>query len=171
MKALRKLVTLLAIAGIAVACGDDDPTGNGNGGTTLADLAGSYTASQFKYTMVDPPNTAVDLIALTGEATVTVNAGGSFTGTLTLPGTTTAAPFSGTVTLSGSTLTLTFATLVVIGPITLDPADPFVFDTFTLSGNQLTLSASSAEFDFTLGTCTTPPCPEFPATLVIILNR
>lgn len=172
MKAFQKLVSGLAIAGVAVACGDD-PVGNGNGGggTTVADLAGAWTASQFEYTMVAPPNTALDLIALTGEATVTAAADGSYNGTLLLPGAPGAAPFSGDITISGSSLTLGFDMLTVIGPITLDPAEPFEFDSFTLSGNQLTLSASVAEFDFTLGACGTPPCPEVAATLVIILNR
>ncbi len=169
MKALRKFVTLLAISGIAVACGDDDPTGNG--GTTVADLAGAYTASQFRYTMVDPPNTVIDLIALTGEVTVNLSSDGSFTATLLLPGAPGAVPFSGTIAISGTTLTLTVSALFVAGPITLDPADPFVFDVFTLSGDQLTLSASEVTFDFTLGTCGVTSCPEFPATLVIILNR
>ncbi|MEE8133746.1 MAG: hypothetical protein V3T56_01745 [Gemmatimonadales bacterium] len=172
MKALRKFVTVLAISGIAVACGDDNPVqlGNGNGGVTVADLAGAYTASSFAYTMIAPPNTVIDLIALTGEVTVNLSSDGSFTATLLLPGQTVAVPFSGTISLSGTTLTLTVSTLVVAGPITLDPADPFVFDVFTLSGNQLTLSASMAEFDFTL--CAAgPPCTEVPATLVLILNR
>lgn len=173
MNALRKFVSLLAISGIAVACGDDvvgNGNGNGNGGITVADLAGAYTASSFAYTMKDPPQTTIDLIALTGEVTVTVSSDGSYTATLLLPGAPAAIPFSGTITISGSTLTLSFDMLIVAGPITLDPADPFLFDVFTLSGNQLTLSASVAEFDFTL--CTAgPPCMEVPATLVIILNR
>ena len=172
MKAFQKLVSGLAIAGLAVACGDDPIPGvTGNGGTTVADIAGAWTASQFEYTMVAPPSTALDLIALTGEATVTAAADGSYNGTLLLPGAPGAAPFSGDITISGSSLTLGFDMLTVIGPITLDPADPFEFDSFTLSGNQLTLSASVAEFDFTLGLCGTATCPEVPATLVIILNR
>ena len=174
MKAFRKFVSLLAISGMAVACGDDPDllgNGSGNGGTTVADLAGAYTASSFAYTMIDPPNTVIDLIALTGEVTVNLSSDGSFTATLLLPGQTVAVPFSGTISISGTTLTLTVSTLVVAGPITLDPADPFVFDVFTLSGNQLTLSSSAVEFDFTLGNCGTSPCPEVPSTLVLILNR
>ena len=170
MKTLRKLVTLLAISGTAVACGDDNPV-NLPADTTLADLAGAYTASSFAYTMKDPPNAVLDIIALTGEVTVTVASDGVFTATLRLPGQTTAVPFGGTIAISGTTLTMTVSSLVVVGPIELDPADPFVFDTFALSGNQLTLSSSDVTFDFTLGACGVTPCPEIPATLVLILNR
>jgi hypothetical protein len=134
-------------------------------------LEGNYTATQFQYASVaDPTNVNIDLVAVGGAVTVDLAADGSFSATLQLPGGP-VVPFTGTISISGSTLTLTPATLVVVGPITLDPADPFVFDSFTLSGNQLTLSSSDVTFDFTLGACGTDPCPEIPATLVLVLNR
>ena len=166
MKALRKFVTVLAISGIAVACGDDDPTGNGNGngGTTLADLAGNYTATKFEYTMIDPPGTALDLIALTGQLTVNLAADGSFTASLLNPLAPPAVAFSGTIAISGTTLTLTVSDTVTAGTIELLPEEPFVFDTFVLSGDQLTLSASSGiVFNFGAG--------EVPATLLLIATR
>ena len=166
MKALRKFVTLLAISGIAVACGDSTDTGNGNGngGITVADIAGNYTATKFEYTMIDPPNASLDLIALTGELTVNIATDGSFTASLLNPLAPPAVSFSGTITISGSTLTLTVSDTVTAGTIELLPEEPFVFDTFTLSGDQLTLSASSGiDFDFGAGAV--------PATLLLIATR
>ena len=169
MKTMRTFLTLIAVSGVVYACGED--TGTNGGGTTLADLAGNYTASQFEYTDDAGTFPAIDLVALGGAATVNLLADGSFTATLTLPGTTTAIPFSGTISISGTTLTLTVSATVNAGPIVLEPNDPTVFNNFTLSGNQLTLSSTDVEFDFTLGLCGSPTCPEFPASLVLILNR
>ena len=164
MKALRKFVTLLAISGIAVSCGDDaDPFGNGNG-LTVADIAGNYTATKFEFTMVDPPNASLDLIALTGELTVNIATDGSFTASLLNPLAPPAVPFTGNITISGTTLTLTVSDTVIAGSIELLPEEPFVFDNFTLSGDELTLSASSGvDFDFGGG--------EVAATLLLVATR
>ena len=171
MKTIRTYAALIAIAGVAYACGDDTGTGNG-GGTSVADLAGNWTASQFEYTKVGSAGTSVDLVTLGGAAAVNLASDGSFTGTLRLPGSTTNIPFMGTIAINGSTLTLTVSDTVNAGLITLTPDDPIVFNSFTLSGNQLTLSSTTGiDFDFTLGMCGAPPCPEDDATLVIILNR
>ena len=106
MKTIRTFVTVLAISGLVYACGDDDPT-NLPEDDPLAELVGSYTADKFEYAPADPssPFPPIDLIGLGGAATVTLSADGTFSATLTLPGTTTAVPFGGTITISGSTLT------------------------------------------------------------------
>ena len=170
MKIIRTFVTLFAISGLVYACGDEGPD-NFSEDDPVAELAGNYTGSKFEYTHNAGVFPAIDLVGLGGAVTVNLAADGSFTATLTLPGTTTPVPFDGTISISGTTLTLTVSDTVTAGPIELLPEEPFVFTTFTLSGNQLTLSSIDVEFDFTLGMCGSPPCPEFPASLVLILNR
>ncbi len=165
MKAMKRFVTAAALVGMAVACGDEGP--NGNGGVTVADLAGTWTASRFEYAPVADPTQALDLITTAGgSVSITVAADGSYDASLVYALGQPAVPFSGTISISGTTITLAVSDTVTAGPIELLPSEPFVFDTFTLSGNLLTLSASDVEFDFTL-----QGNPEVPATLVMVLNR
>ena len=163
MKTIRTFVTLLAISGLVYACGDEGPE-NLPEDDPVAELAGNYTATKFEYTMIDPPNASLDLIQLTGELTVNIATDGSFTASLLNPLAPPAVAFSGTITISGTTLTLTVSDTVTAGSVELLPEEPFVFDNFTLSGDELTLSASSGiDFDFGAG--------EVPATLLLIAIR
>ncbi len=100
----------------------------------MADLAGNYTATKFEYTMVDPPNASLDLIALTGELTVNIATDGSFTASLINPLAPPELSFTGNIKISGTTLTLTVSDTVTDVSVVILPEEHFVFDFFTLSG-------------------------------------
>lgn len=156
MRVARKALPLLFLgAFLFAACGDDDD-GTGPDGVTVADLAGSWTATQLQFTAADG-SASVDLINdLGGSFVLQIQSDGSFTADVSVPG---QDPFQlpGSVTISGSTLTVDFA----------QDVPPFNdFDaSFTLSGSQLTLDVSDASFDFNQDGV------EDPATATVIFQR
>jgi hypothetical protein len=103
MKRLSAPGLLLLAATVLTSCGDDDVTG-----LTLRSLSGSWTASSFAFTSVAHPAHRVDLIAdLSGSLTLNLQANGTFTGTIHLPGTTPIPlPIGGTVGLDADAGTM-----------------------------------------------------------------
>jgi hypothetical protein len=99
---IRRCVVLhLALA--LAACGDDD----GGFSPTVDDVAGSYTASVFTLTS---GSSEFDLLALGATVTATLDAAGTTSGRLQVPGGVGGAPevdedLAGTWTLSGTTVT------------------------------------------------------------------
>ena len=121
-----RLVSLsaLALAGLLVGCGDDDPFS-----PTVDNVSGSYSAETF--TLTTDAGT-VDLLALGAEITVELAADGTTTGQLFVPGDGVneedfEADLTGTWTLTDSTVTFS------------QDADTFIRDVeFTASENRLT---------------------------------
>jgi hypothetical protein len=100
----RGAVLCLALA--LAACGDDDDDGFN---PTMDDVAGSYTASAFTLTS---GNGEFDLLALGANVTAVLNADGTTTGRLQVPGGVEGAgaidqDLAGTWSLSGTTVTFT----------------------------------------------------------------
>ncbi len=98
----RGVVLCLALA--FAACGDDDDDGFS---PTVDDVAGSYTASAFTLTS---GNGDFDLLALGATVTATLDADGTTSGRLQVPGGVGGAPavdedLAGTWSLSGTTVT------------------------------------------------------------------
>jgi hypothetical protein len=99
---IRRCVVLCLSLGLA-ACSDDD----GAFSPTVDDVAGSYTASAFTLTS---GNSDFDLLALGATVTATLEADGTTSGRLQVPGGVGGAPavdedLAGTWTLSGTTVT------------------------------------------------------------------
>ncbi len=133
MKRMR-IVSVLAAAAVTVtaACSES----NGVDDLTLADLVGTWNATQFVLTNQSNASQSFDLIQNGGSFTITVAANGTFTGQQSLLGFVDA--FAGTVTISGNVLTLTDSE---------DPTDVTEI-VASLSGNTLTLTSSDLAFDF-----------------------
>jgi hypothetical protein len=98
----RGVVLCLALA--LAGCGDDDDDGFS---PTVDDVAGSYTASAFTLTS---GNGEFDLLALGATVTATLDADGTTSGRLQVPGGVGGAPavdedLAGTWSLSGTTVT------------------------------------------------------------------
>jgi len=151
MNKTRKLFATLLVAGLAVGCGEDDPLG-----VTVAELAGTWTSTTWTYSLQENADTKLQFAALLFEASLVVQESGVYAGILQIPdgvGGTVDVPINGTIEVRGDSLLLKFATTFLIPPtcsgavpptgncaLVLDPADPTVFDSFLLSGNQLTLN-------------------------------
>lgn len=122
---------LALLFGAVAGCGDDEPSG-----PAPEEITGTWNATKAEYVMSEPPNTAVDLVALGGSVTLTLGEGGDFEFVVTPPA---EASFTtnGTWTLGGETLSLT------------PEGMPFSwqFDV-ALSGDSLGLSGASVEYDF-----------------------
>ncbi len=103
MKPSRSSLLLLLSAVVLTGCDGDSVTG-----LSLGDLAGQWTASSFTFTSVANPAHTVDLIAdMGGSMTLNLQADGSFTGTINLPGVTPGGlPIGGTVTMDEEAATM-----------------------------------------------------------------
>ena len=152
---LRWFAVLGALAVVpAVACGgDDDDNGTGPGGITLADLTGTWDATQVEFVDLSNPLFRVDMVALGGSLVLTVEANGDYTATVEFPGEQPETE-TGTVTLSGNVVELN-----------VDGVPESVEFDITLVGNTLTMVTESEEFDFD-GDGT-----DEPARLTIVLVR
>ena len=74
------MAALVSVGLMVAGCEDDDDGGDGGAPVVQADLAGTWTATQFQVTSADNPLLSLDLIALGGSLTVTVDTDGNFTG-------------------------------------------------------------------------------------------
>jgi hypothetical protein len=124
MRALLGRTVVLGMAAILAGCGDDDGFS-----PTVETVAGSYSAASF--TLGSPAGT-IDLLALGSVVTVTLDADGSTTGQLFVPGGAEDggdldADLTGTWSLDGTTVTFN------------QTADTFIRDAqFTAGENRLT---------------------------------
>lgn len=158
MKFLRS-GAVLVLALMAVAACDDTDDGTG---VTIADLEGSWTATQFEYT--DANGFGVDAISdAGGSASLQVSSTGSFTGQISVPGLTVdpqgatiTVPLSGTLSIDPATdmLNVDFdaQTLAIVCPDPVNSPETCLFESFdadyTLNGDVLTFTNDDTSFDF-----------------------
>ena len=127
-----RMVLGAAMLVMMTACGGDDGSG-----PSATELAGTWVATRYELISVANPSTKVEVIALGGEMTMTLLAGGTFTLTAQWPSEP-AETFTGTWTASADVFTLVFVT---------GRSGDMQFD-MSLSGNTLTLSGANTDFDF-----------------------
>lgn len=134
MRLMRTLSTTVLAAALVVGCSDSTDPGN----VSEDDLAGVWTATQFLLTSTADPAVTVDMIALGGAFTLTINADGTYSEAGLFPGNPPEVESgSGTYVIQGSNLILT------------ENDDPVPFTVaFVLSGNTLTLTSTDETFDF-----------------------
>jgi hypothetical protein len=130
MRTIFRLGTTLGLALALTACGDDDEGLN----PTEAEVAGSYTASTFT---VDSDAGEIDLLALGATVTADLDADGTTTGRLFVPGFGEGGgdldeDLAGTWALSGTTVTFSQSSSALIndldftvGPSTLTAEGTF----------------------------------------------
>lgn len=162
MKPLLYLSILFVACGLSGCSGDDDGNGTDPDPIVIADLAGTWTCTQFLATSTDDPQVQFELIALGGALTVTVAPDGSFVGEASFPdpdtGQLIVVPFGGAMDLTSQTL-LVMDFLVEIPPFLEDGTSEF-----TLVGNTMTLHQEVTTFDFDFDGVDDPAT--FDATLV-----
>ena len=142
---MRRILPILALP-LLLACGDDDGTG-----VTAPDARGSYAAI-FTFTVTAVPATDLSFqFACPGSLTITSQSGSSFSGSFTIQSTPDCDAVSGTVSGTIRTDGGVNVTIDVPGESGDDFENLFLGCTFvsgdsqfngTLSGNQLTVSAS-----------------------------
>lgn len=129
MKVLRAM-SLAAVTAFAAGC--DNTTG-----ITVDDLVGTWNATKFEYTSAASSAIKFDMIQNGGGLTITVSAGGAYSGTVTLPG------GLGTDNISG--------TFTIVDDTTLTRAEtgetPENYN-FSLVGDTFTFTDTTEEFDF-----------------------
>lgn len=138
MRLARRLPpAALLVAAVTLGCGDD---GTGPG-VNLADLVGTWTATQFEFTNRADRSQKVDIIPQGGALTFTILPDGRYIFDLQLPFPGVAPERSrGQVRVQGNR-------------IVLDDNNPEVPDldgTVSLSGDILTVTADNVPFDFDL---------------------
>ena len=153
MKTIRFLLVIPLLIALSVGCGDS----SGPDVVTVADLAGRWTASEFKVT--DPSGTVLsDPIDLVGEAggnlVITVSSNGDFTGTFKLSFISTPEAVAGTISIQGSVLTIDF---------TAGLDDP-ISGQFVLNGDVLPVTGTNLSFSY-LGQTITG------ASVILVLER
>jgi hypothetical protein len=145
MKPLRNASALVLAALALTACGESTTT------VEIADLAGSWSATQFEYEDQSVPGFSVDAISdAGGTLNVTVQESGAFSGDLRIPGLTVdgmgqtiTVPVGGTFSINGSTLSVDFDAATEALGLLVD------FDaSFDLNGDVLTFTTEDADFDF-----------------------
>ena len=131
---IRRALAATALL-LTAACSSNDSTTGVNGGVTVSDLAGTWTATSLVFTSVANPSTSLDAIAGGATFVMQIASSGSYTVTTTTPGQSPDVS-TGTITLNGSNIHLAEPTDTIVG-------------TYTLNGNHLTLHLTSGiNFDF-----------------------
>jgi hypothetical protein len=126
-------------------CGDDDDGGSKPEVITLADLAGTWVATKYEVTSKAVPAMSMDLVAIGGAFSWTVDDAGSFSGETEIPealGGPQTIPFAGNFELiSQDSLAVNFT-----------PEIPPLLTSsrvgFTLVGNTATITDDNGTFDF-----------------------
>lgn len=149
MLRIARSVTLVAVAALlAIGCSESSTDPDPDGGVTVADLVGSWTASSHTFTNNANSSESFDVVANGGETRTTVLSGGGHRTWFEL------GDFSdewdAQLSISGTTLTSTPA----------EATRETVSWTFTLVGNTLTLTRSDSEWDFTLSGAAGVPATE-----------
>lgn len=144
-----RAAAVLALSALALpAC--DEPTG-----TQIADLAGFWNATQFEYDDIsgDAPGFGFDAVRdTTGTVALAIDEGGSFTGSVEIPGATLDPQTGQTVLLTiGGTISLIDPTTLSIdfdeGTESLGLFRDLEAD-FSLQADMLTLVSDETTFDF-----------------------
>jgi len=153
MKALHRLSIIPLLVALSVSCSDSNEPDI----VTIADFAGTWTASRFEIT--DPSGTvlseSVDLIGdAFGSLVITVVSNGSFTGMFKPSVVSESMSVAGTISLAGSTLTIAFS----------DGLDAAIAGAFELDGDQLVVHGTNLTFDYDDQTITG-------ASVLLVMNR
>ena len=128
----RYIVSLMLVAALTVACGDDN--NDGTTGPTIADLAGTWVMTSG--TLDSPALTQpVNLVIVTNDLTLEIDNAGAFTLTIT--------PLAGPATVITGEFEITGNTTANI--INDDDPDNPIPATFNLSGNTLHVQANDVE--------------------------
>lgn len=166
MNRFRSAATLLLGVAALAACDDSgtEPT------VTMADLAGSWEASSFRYSDANNSSLSLDIITQAqGSLDLTIQSSGAFAGTVIIPGTTpeNGVPVSGTLTLNANagTIDVDFSTATE----QLGLFSDFTAD-FTLNEakTRLTWTNPDTSFDFP---DQIDPRGEVDAVLVVVLEK
>ena len=141
MKTLRYLSVIPLLIALSVSCSDSSGPD-----VTVADLAGTWTATQFRITdesgTLPPFDIVSPLIGGSLEITVTVN--GMFSGTLQATSQSALSAVAGSITIQGDLLTLTF-TQGLDNPISGESW--LVGDTLRIIGTDLTVEFEGQTID------------------------
>lgn len=141
-----RTASVLALSALALAACDESTTS-----VEIADLAGSWSATQFEYADPSFPGFSIDAISdAGGTLNVTVQESGAFSGDLRVPGLTVdgtgqtiTVPVGGTFSINGSTLSVDFDAATEALGLFGD------FDaSFDLNGDVLTFTTEDTTFDF-----------------------
>lgn len=137
MKTQRYLAVIPLLVALSVNCSDSSGPTN----VTVADLVGTWTATQF--TITDPSGTVlpapVDLIGdAFGSLVITVQSNGSFTGTFKATAISESMPVAGTISIVSGILTIDFT----------DGLDEPISGSFVLNDDELTVTGSNLTFDW-----------------------
>ena len=133
---MKRVLVLLAMVVLTTA-GCNDSTSPDR--TTVADLAGTWTATSFVYTSAVNAADQWDLVANGGSLTMVITPAGAFTGTTVMPSTEVMV-YTGTMSVSGSRLTQDFDE---------EGIPSLVWTMSALVGDTMTLSGAQSPFDFT----------------------
>jgi hypothetical protein len=144
----RSLVTAVAAAALSLACGGD------GSGPSPDSFAGTWDATKYEFTNVANTSEKVDVIALGATLVVVLNADETYEATATPPG---GAPEVTTGTWHASSDVFTIRETGISGEMQFD---------YHRSGNTLTLSGASDEFDFDGDDQTPPEAARVSAVLV-----
>lgn len=134
----KRVILAGLVSGLVAACSGDS-TGN-----SIPNIVGTWRATKFEFVSVANAATRIDLIAAGGTGTVVISSNGSFSTTLTAPG---SSPIvsTGTYVETATTLTVT---------ITNPPPTQVLNFTMAVSGSAMVLSGAQTTFDFGSGSVT-----------------
>jgi len=149
MRSLTRLFLLPMIAIVAIECSDSGPEQ-----VTVADLAGTWSATQFRITDESGVIPSFDIKQLLGSLTITVTSNGSFTGTFKATGLSDEVPVAGSISILGTSLTITFT----------QGLDQPISGEFVLNGDDLTITGSGLTVEFEGETIDS-------ATVILVMRR
>jgi hypothetical protein len=143
------MVVALTAGGLVIGCGEDDEGGTStqNGGLSIADFEGVWMVTSYKVTMVDPPQTSLDMVDFGCAFAFDADDAGAFEGRAFIPASVTHTQvlelaFQGAVDLvAPDTIEVTFT-----------PQFPPFLTTMRgaigMAGNTFTITDNNATFDF-----------------------
>jgi hypothetical protein len=149
MRALRGFSVASLVAAVVVGCGDSTEPD-----VTVADLVGTWSATQFSVTDESGTIGPLNLISLGGGLVITVAANGSFTGTFRATALSAETSVAGSITIQQGMLTLSFT----------DGLDEPISGDFVLGNNRLTITGTGLTVDFEGQTIPA-------ATVILVLER
>ncbi len=141
-------VASLVIA-LGVGCGESAAPD-----VTVADLVGTWSATQFSVTDESGTIAPLELINLGGSLVITVVANGNFTGTFKATALSAETSVAGSITIQQGTLTLAFT----------DGLDEPISGSFVLGNDRLTITGMGLTVDFEGQTIPA-------ATVILVLQR
>ncbi|MDH3458095.1 MAG: hypothetical protein OER90_14745 [Gemmatimonadota bacterium] len=149
MKTLTGFSVASLVIALSVGCGEStEPV------VTVADLVGTWSATQFSVTDESGTIGPVNLINLGGSLVITVASNGNFTGTFRATALSAETAVAGSITIQQGTLTLAFT----------DGLDEPISGSFVLGNDRLTITGMGLTVDFEGQTIPS-------ATVILVLER